>query len=225
MVILRILEDAETKLEAWRRHYPNAGDSNSPSYRRILEARGSDSSNVDANGHVTEQTLQLIKEVLRDKFDMYHQVGDTFPQKLSKKLQDARVKAILIRIRNLSICSTSLEDLKPDTDELYASLSAPGPSGLSFRSDHFCVGATKTMNFLFPELFVMLDRCVAKALCLNPYNKFSVYWSVLRLCHDDLEEWRNIRGSLDSLVALDVPPTTSVRIFDKCATVMGHSWL
>ncbi len=207
-------------MKAWYKCYPNAGDPNSP-YRRILKARGPAKSNVNANGHVTGQTQQLIKEVLRDHFDMAYQVNDTFPQKLSKKLQDAKVKAILIKICNLTICETDLEGLKPDIAVLYHQLSAPGSDGLSFRGDRFCVGATKTMHFLFPELFVMLDKWVAKALCLNRYNSFSAYWSALRLCHDDLEEWRNTLGSLHSLVALDVPPTTPTRVFDKCATVMG----
>ena len=69
---------------------------------------------------------------------------------------------------------------------------------------------------LFRELF---NGNVAIA----SYNNFEHYWKALTCCCKELKEWRNILGSVDSLVELDVPsPSTPIRVFDKCATVMGN---
>jgi len=220
-----ILEDADTKLQAWRDCYRSGGggDPNSP-YRQILNARAGGKSNVDANGLVGIRRLGLIWKVLMCHFGMEHQVDHTFPAKLQAKLADPAIMALLQEMRDLSLDSVNLAGMKDDTCVLYSTLSTPGPQGLSYRGDRFCVGATKTMNFIFPELYVMLDECVAKAVDLYPHhNKFEAYWSALLKCQGELKAWHEAHGSLDSLVALDSPPpSTAIRVFDKCATVMEN---
>jgi hypothetical protein len=216
-----ILEDIKTKLEAWNHCYPDEKNPNSP-YRCILKARGSGNSNVNVSGHVTQKNLDLIKTVLRDHFGMDYQVDDSFPSKLNKKLQEDGIKAILKRFRNLRIYTTDLKSIKSDTAELYRKLSASGSDGLSFRDDHFYVGATKTMNFLFPELFIIIDKWVAQALNLYSYNNFESYWSTLERCYNEIKKWCEINGDVSNLIALDYPPSTPIRIFDKCTTVMGN---
>jgi len=218
-----ILEDAATKLQAWRDCYPDSIDPNSL-YRQILDARSSSMSNVGGNGLVGNRTLQLIWVALVCRFGMEKQVNHTFPAKLQAKLAHPAIKAILQKIRNLSLDSVKLADIKDDTSVLYNTLSAKGPQGLSYVGDHFCVGATKTMNFLFPELYVMLDKWVAKIVHLYPdHNNFEAYWLSLQRCQDELRAWHKAHGSLGSLVALDSPPpSTAIRVFDKCATVMKN---
>jgi len=88
-----------------------------------------------------------------------------------------------------------------------------------------CVGATKVMHCLFPELFVMLDQNVGKALGYRPgqYNNFFCYWNAMDICRNELEEWVEINNNTDSLLQLDTQPTTLPRIFDKCASIMSIS--
>ena len=220
---MNILEDVATKLQAWRGVYPGSVNPTSP-YRQILDARAGSKSNVDGNGLIGNHTLQLAWVVLVCSFGMEHQVNHTFPAKLQAKLAHPAIKVILQKMRNLSLDSVQLANIKDDTSVLYETLSARGQQGLSYNGARFCVGATKTMNFLFPELCVMLDKYVAKAVHLYPdHNDFKAYWLALQMCQDELKAWQKSHGSLDSLVAFDSPPpSTVIRVFDKCATVMEH---
>jgi hypothetical protein len=46
------------------------------------------------------------------------------------------------------------------------------------------------MNFLYPELFVLMDSLVLKGLGLNGIPDFQNYWSIMATCHDELQEWQ-----------------------------------
>jgi hypothetical protein len=221
---LRIFDDAGTKLKAWYKYYPDAGNPNS-SYRLVLKARSGATSNVDANGNVSRQRVELIERTLRGPFKMGRQMDDAFGEKLGMKLQKDNVRTALRKMMNLHIGSINHAAFEPDARTVYETLSSPGKDGLSAREDAFCVGATKIMHFLFPEFFIMLDQYAAKGVGLRKFRNFEAYWSALELCHKELEEWHDKHGSIDNLLAMDVPPTTPTRIFDKCAFVMGHPCL
>ena len=61
---------------------------------------------------------------------------------------------------------------------LYEAFAASGVDSLSKREDHFWVGATKTLNFMFPELFVMVDSNIRKAFHKGPDMYFPNYWNL-----------------------------------------------
>lgn len=111
--------------------------------------------------------------------------------------------------------------LKTDVEKLYAALSVGGENGLSRWCYRFDVGATKIMNFLFPDLFVIVDRYVKKAVHSSGELYFGKYWDIMMICRGELREWEQHHGNLDSLLRLDTKPTTETRIFDKCAFVIG----
>jgi len=192
-------------------------------YRRVLKAREGDCCLVDADGNVSERALKVIEDALR-AFEMGRQMGGKFRERLRKKLEDDEIRSILKRFRNLCIDSLDLKEFKDDVKRLYEALSASGSSGLSSRQDSFEVGATKIMNFLFPELFIMVDSNVKKAVGRSgPGVPFGKYWDIMMICRRELEEHKKVQGSYNSLLESDIKPTTLTRIFDKCAFIMGKS--
>ena len=220
---MNIIENAAEKI---REFNSNPKDRPRESYHSVLAARAGRGSFVHENGSVGDKYLDMIDWALRSYFMMNrgNRMGDKeeFVNKLINKLRSDETKRILARLRDVSITSPNLEDYKSDSEELYESLSNPR-DGLSADGSCFCVGATKVMHCLFPELFIMLDQNVAKAVGYSSgqYNNFSSYWKVMKICSNELTEWRRIYGSTDSLLQLDLPPTTLTRTFDKCASIMG----
>ncbi len=148
-------------------------------------------------------------------------MDNTFKTRLRNKLGNTEVREILQDFRRIKINSPNVESIKNNVEKLYEDLSNK-ENGLSARGDKFEVGTTKTLTFLFPELFVIVDSNVKKALHKTglgaPFNKF---WSVMNVCRNELEDWEETHGHLDSLLELDISPTTLTRIFDKCAFVTG----
>jgi len=132
---------------------------------------------------------------------------------------------ILATLRAATIVSPTLEHYKSEAEGLYEFLSNR-EDGLSADGSYFCVGTTKLRHCLLPELFVMLDQNVGKAVLeysTGQYNNFASYWKVRKGCRDELLEWRKLYGSTDSLLNLDYEPTTLTRIFDKCTSIMATS--
>lgn len=79
----------------------------------------------------------------------------------------------------------------------------------------------------FPELFVMVDKNVTKTLVSlgmiriprkgGTYNySFETYWEIMRICHDELDQYKKVHENIQGLLELDEKPTTLTRIFDKC---------
>ena len=151
-------------------------------------------------------------------------MGNTeqFTNRLINILGINETREILVRLRGFSTTSDNLDECRTDAERLYNSLSHP-EHGLSSDGTYFCVGATKVMHCLFPELFVMLDGNVAKAVGYRAgqFNNFGSYWNVMDICRRELREWKEIHNSTDSLLQLDTLPRTLPRIFDKCAWIMG----
>lgn len=217
-----ILENAEQKIREFN-DYP---DRPRESYHRVLNAKEGRKSFVGENGNVNPYYIHMIDWALRSYFMMNrgNRMGskEQFTNKLIDKVSIPEIKKILARLRVLSITSPNFNNCRPDAEELYNLLSHP-EHGLSSDGTHFCVGATKVMHNLFPELFIMLDQIVGRAVGYRPsqYNNFGSYWNAMDICRKELEEWQEKHGDIDSLLQLDNPPTTLPRIFDKCASIMG----
>ncbi len=196
-------------------------------YHDVLNARGENKSLVDESGNVGDTFLGMIEEAVRYYFKMDRggRMGDKeeFIKRLKRKVASDKMKETLARLRDVNIVSPNLDDYKSDAEQLYESFSS-GEDGLSADGSYFYVGATKVMHCLLPEPFVMLDKNVAKAvLNLRPpqYYSFTQFWTTMSKCRNELLEWRRIYGKTDSLLVLDLKPTTLTRIFDKCASTMG----
>lgn len=211
------------------RDFNNYPDRPRESYHRVFTETQRERSFVQQNGNVSDENLYLIDRALRSYFMMNrgNRMGTTegFVSKLANILRNNETKGILARLREVTIIAPNLQQYKPDAKRLYESLSK-SEHGLSADGTHFCVGATKVMHCLFPELFVMLDQNVGKAVGYRPgqHNNFESYWNVMDICRKELKEWQEIHNDTDSLLQLDTPPTTLPRIFDKCASIMGI-WL
>jgi len=195
-------------------------------YHGILNARGDKKSLVDEAGNVSDGFLEMIEATLRGYFGMGKRMLNDkggFIKNLSNKLESDEARNVLTKFSGKCISSPNLADYRSDVEVLYERLSAKGQDRLSQKDYRFCVGATKIMHCLFPELFVMLDKYVGCALgyLQGEYNNFEAYWATMNICRQELKEWQELYGSTDSLLRLDLKPTTLARIFDKCATIMG----
>lgn len=224
---LRILKNAKGKLKKYNAQYKPARKY----YLDVLRARGNERSLVEKKGSVTDQSLEKIDKALRYYLAMNRggrmekNEDGSFIERLKRKIGNDDMKTILRKLRDVHILSSRLDGYEPDARHLYEWLSAESKGGLAADGTRFCVGATKVMHCLFPELFVMLDSLMAKALYYNGYrhrrwkfNDFTTYWKeAMQACHGELEAWQEIYGSTNSLLKLDSErPTTLVRIFDKC---------
>jgi len=221
---MRILTDAAQKIRAFN----DLSNDDPRDYHLVLLAREGEKSLVDSHGNVSDKLLAMIDKALRGYFMMNRgsRMGskEEFVNKLRNKLASYETKRILATLRDVTIISPSLEDYKLDVEKLYESLSNC-EDGLSVDGSYFCVGTTKLMHCLLPELMVMLDQNVGKTvLNYSPgqYNNSVSYWKVMKICRDELMEWQRRCGSTSSLRNLDCEPTTLTRIFDKCAFIMAY---
>ena len=220
---MRIFNNAKEKIDAFNQ---NLTDNNPKDYHSVLSARKGNTSVVDLNGQINNRHLKLIDKVLRGYFMMNrgNRMGrkGEFTIRLGGILSSRKLKKILVSLRSITILSSNLEKYRSKSEKLYEALSSR-ECGLSGDHTYFCVGATKILPMLFPELFIMLDKNVGKACGYSPgqYNNFQAYWKVTKLCYGELIEWNNKYGSIDNLLCLDKQPTHLTRIFDKCATMMG----
>lgn len=228
-----ILENAKEKIEYYN-NLPSAKTYND-AYKEVLNARKGNSSLINEDGSVSKESLEIIDYALR-KFRMGRQIGrrkeGMFLEKLSNKLNLDESKTILKKLRNLRIESNGWKDVKDDIQKLYNELSKGGSDSFDAKGKRFGVGASKIMNFLFPELFVMVDSNVANTLNQFGYIKiprkgytyyfsFEFYWEIMEICRKELEEYQKRHGNLQRLLDMDDKPTTLTRIFDKCAFVMA----
>lgn len=222
--MMKIFKNAAQKI----RDFNNYPDRPRESYHRVLNAREGRKSFVGENGNVNLHYINMIDLALRLRsyfmMNRGNRMGaqEQFTRKLANILRENETKRILAILREFTIIDPDVESYKSDAEKLYESLSNP-EHGLSADKTYFCVGATKVMHCLFPELFIMLDQNVGRAVGYRPsqYNNFDSYWNVMNICREELEEWQEIHNDTDSLLQLDTPPTTLPRIFDKCASIMG----
>lgn len=228
-----ILENAEEKIRCYNNQ--RSAKSYNIAYHNVLGARHRSVSLVNEDGSVSEESLRVIVDGLK-AFRMGRQIGGqmwgTFLEKLREKLRKDENREILKRLRTLRIESEEWKEHRDEIEKLYKELSTEGESSLHTGKKRFDVGATKIMNFLFPELFVMLDRNVAKTLnqlgLIKIRRKGStyefspeIYWQVMKICKMELEEYQKRHDDLQSLLDMDDEPTALTRIFDKCTFAMA----
>jgi hypothetical protein len=222
----RILKDEETVSARIRKYdsEPKGPDYNR-AYCKVLEARGGKGCLVDDDGSISESSLSVVAKSLRVFLPETNFVErpDT---KLQEKLSSNEIMVALRNLRLLKISSLpqieSVQELRTYTNKLYEVLSAGGEESLDKIGQRFDVGASKTMNFIFPDLFVIADDNVMYCCFKGHWAlDFERYWQVMLICQGELQDWQQQHGDMDRLLKLDMKPTTATRIFDKCAFIMG----
>jgi hypothetical protein len=222
----KVLDDAKTKIA----EYEVIGKKYNRAYRMVLEARRGKDCLVEENGSISHEAISVMANTLRiflPRTAPY--LVETLDTKLKEKLSSNEIMVALRRLRFLKISSLpeteeNVMRFKVDAENLYGVLSADDEESLDRRGYRFCVGATKIMNFLFPDLFVITDTHVQKAIfdcSLTNFEFNDVEWRAMKRCAIELSEWEATHGSLQSLLELDAPLTAITRVFDKCAFIMG----
>jgi len=90
-----------------------------------------------------------------------------FALRLREKLE--KVKTSLEPILLKSLSTVEFDDtIKSDFRQAYDTLTAGGTDGLHESEKRFCVGASKILHWLNPELFIMLDSHISKAFYHHP---------------------------------------------------------
>lgn len=217
-----ILDNAQRKVQDYNSYdSKKANGRYNQAYKAILDKVASRGSLVDVGGYVDVQSLLAIEESLK-AFDMGRQMDARFIEKLRRKLSGDSVKLLLEEFRSFSILSQDIESIKEKIKGIFELLRAGGIDGFSPNGDKFSVGATKIMNFMFPNLFVISDKWVRRAHNQQQMSfDFGDYWGIMLSCRNELLKWQKVHGGLDSLIVLDNLPTTPVRVFDKCAFITG----
>jgi hypothetical protein len=219
---VRVLEQAKSKIERYDEFdKERTGGKYNKAYRDLLRARADNLSLVEESGRIGDASLNVVENTLIE-FEMkkHCQMHDQFKERLKRKLEPEETRIVLRDLRPLAILSPNLQTIKVKARHLFERL-GERKDGLDGRGYRFRVGAAKTMNFLYPELFVLMDSFVLAGLGLKAIPDFQNYWSILTTCRNELQEWQRAHGGLDDLTRLDQTPTTLTRIFDKCAFIMG----
>lgn len=220
---IKVFDNAADKVRKYNSYDKkcNGGRYNS-AYHKVLHARGNQLCLIDRDGNIDESSLGIVEEALR-AFDMnaHGQMGSQFREKLREKLCRNDSRIFLRQFRALTILSSDIEKNEYESEKLFNILST-NENGLDARGRRFRVGATKIMNFLLPEFFVIADKWVRQGLHKTGYLTFPKYWSIMMICRRELMNGQRKHGTLESLIRLDTQPTTLIRIFDKCAFVMGR---
>lgn len=193
-----ILNNAKQKVNKYNCN-GQAAERYNLAYNDILVKAGNQCSLVDAKGNVDTISLMIIEKGLK-AFDMGEQMDSRFTDKLRRKLNDDSVKLLLKEFRLYSILSKDIESIKGNVQKFFEFLRAKGNDGLS-KSHDFCfnVGATKIMNFMFPNLFVISDKWVRKAHNQQEIFGFNDYWRIMLSCRNELSEWQDTYMGLNSL--------------------------
>lgn len=186
---------------------------------------------MNAEGTVSHELLSLIAKTLK-AFDMarFGKMDDKFQEKLSDRLSHNNLRLILTKLRHLRIENDERLSEESDCRGLYEELSVGGEDALSADGTRYDVGTTKILDFLFPELFVMVDKHVAETITglklLHIRRKgstfdysFESYWKVMQICRQELLEYERLNGDLQELLRIDGIISTYPRVFDKCAFV------
>lgn len=222
-----ILDDVEVRIKKYDKS-PDASKYNS-CYRSLLRTHQKQSLFTE-NGKVNSEFLSKIVKTLKC-FKMHRQMGDDFSTRLVEKLESKKFSSFYKTFESQKIESGEWKNFKEDIRSVYNEFS-DGKTGLSQGNKRFDVGTTKLLNFIFPKLFVMLDRNVANALSSNDLVKiptkgstydfsFKSFWKTMRICNKEINILKEERDSVKNILELGEKPTTLPRIFDKCAFIVG----
>jgi hypothetical protein len=145
-----------------------------------------------------------------------------------KKIRQLRNELKVLKRQKLERGLTS-SNVWECSNKAYNMLAQNGTHSLHVLGKRFDVGATKILNFLFPELFIIIDSRVADVLKKYysfPYRSgtqkkysFDKYFSAMNTYHNEVISWIQNGKTLDELLSYDRQPTTLTRVLDKCAYV------
>jgi len=152
--------------------------------------------------------------------DLYSARKASFRSRLSSCLED--LAGDLRGLLDANLATTDLAGIRPAIENVYCGLASGDLGG----EKHFDVGATKILHFLFPDLFIILDRNAANAFSRHhdvafrrgtqPGYDAGKYLECLERARGEIIQFPAARfGSLES-------DTPVARIFDKIAFVVGE---
>jgi hypothetical protein len=143
--------------------------------------------------------------------------------RLERSLEAVRQRTALAQLGDCRLSSADLEAIKPIISSAYDCLALSGTLH-PVKASH--VGATKTLHWLFPDLFLIVDSNVAKAFrkhsgvgfrrSTQPGYCAEKYFTCLREAQKEIQSFR-----VDQFRQLD-PLAPEARIFDKIAFVLGQ---
>ncbi len=162
--------------------------------------------------------MNLRKQLWEDKAER-----QCFAQRLQRKL--GCVEQWLSDIVEARLHDIELSEQEDRIVQAYDSLSQGGPGSLYGDEKQFHVGATKTLHWIAPRLFIMIDQHTARALQTQhgvdyrdrPPQGYTAEKYLQCLTHAQKE----IAKYGPERLSEHEPGTPLVRIFDKVAWVLG----
>ncbi len=156
------------------------------------------------------------------RFDMGRTMVAGFPGRLQRSLQAVRMNPLIGRFRE---CRLSSADLSAYGSEIVSVYECLARAGTLHPQEQSHVAATKILHWLFPDLFLMLDRNVARAFRkyfgvrlregTQPGYSAKIYLTCLRSAQNEIYSF-----GADRFRQLE-PESPEARIFDKIAFVVG----
>lgn len=147
----------------------------------------------------------------------------TLKPRLQSCLHAVRKSVVLDQLKGASLSSADLAAIRNAITSAYDRFAL---LGTLHPTDQSHVGATKTLHWLFPELFLMVDSNVAKAFrkhcgvrfrnTTQPGYSSDKYLACLREAQKEIQSF-----GVERFRQLE-PMTPEARIFDKIAFVVGQ---
>jgi hypothetical protein len=227
MIILENAKDKTDKYNRWKR----AHELYNPAYGRLLTEYSERASFIESSGKVWANTVSIIKVTL-EAFDMKRYLRIGFEDTLSERLGSLSSVLRELREEKLQTISLGSSQMTDYVKTLYDELAKSGPDSFDFMKRRFDVGATKVMNFLLPELFIIVDSNVAEVLkkyyslpyedgALKGYSS-EKYSRAMQVYKDEIRDWMSSGKTTKELLSYDVQPTSIPRVIDKCAMFTRH---
>jgi len=156
------------------------------------------------------------------QFDMGRTMVAGFPDRLHCSFENMRKTTLIGKLQASCLSSADLSAYGSEIISAYELLALAGTIHPTKQSH---VGATKILHWLFPDLFLMLDRNVARAFCKHfdvklrdttqPGYSAQIYLSCLRSAQNEIQSF-----GTDRFRQLE-PESPEARIVDKIAFAVG----
>ncbi len=213
---MAILENAAECLRHYNERYFRYNDTAEEVYR--ARRRIADPFSPNFQPYIIKGLIGFDMRRTMGQYDPYS-TAEGFGLHLSDSLRS--LEGDLRRFRGDNLPTADLNAIGSAVKRAYECIAA----GCAVRGKLFHVGATKVLHWLFPDLFIMLDRNVARAfqkhhkvgfrLATQPGYSAEKYLRCLEKAKDEI-----VGFGPESFVALE-PNTPIARIFDKVAFVVG----
>lgn len=222
MIMLKILKGARKRINQY--NLENKDLKSERTYMELISSYRKQGSFVKKRGDVSKENIHHIVECLRE-FGIKPLRSDV-SNVLSQRIEN--LSENLAGIRRLRLEDIDLDDnhILEDISVILEQLSKGGKDSLYAKPKRFGVGATKIMHFLLPDLMIMVDSHVQRALkeeydfyyCHCPCR----YIGTMRIYKSEIQFYESSGKDISRLISFDVSPTTIPRILDKCAYVIGE---